>query len=134
VEVVEPAGRRRRRFVPRLRPLGGGWSNPLLLLAAALLVAGATIGNLVVLGLGWLIAYLSRRLSPTESKWAVLGVPGLVAAGGITWLWGRADERWGTPIAQGQMGDAVAETWPVVLRGAAIASALYLVWRSQRRR
>ncbi|MFH8467473.1 hypothetical protein [Streptomyces sp. NPDC017991] len=133
-----PAGRVRRRFVPRLRPLGGGagggWSNPLLLLAAALLVAGAVIGNLVMLGLGWLIAYLSRRLSPTEAKWAVLVVPGLVASGGIVWIWGRGEGRWGAPIAQDQMSDAIAETWPWVLRSAAVASALYLVWRSQRRR
>ncbi|GGX46936.1 hypothetical protein [Streptomyces fructofermentans] len=130
---VDP-GRRRGRFLPRLRPVGGGWSNPLLLLAAALLVAGAVVGNLVLLGLGWLIAYLSRRLSPTESKWAVLGVPGLVAAAGVTWLWGRAEGRWGAPVAEGAMSDAVAETWPWVLRGAAVASALYLVWRSQRPR
>ncbi|WP_314415173.1 hypothetical protein [Streptomyces sp. DSM 40484] len=145
VEVVEnpgPTGRVRRRYVPRLRPLGGGggggggggWSNPLLLLAAALLVAGAVIGNLVMLGLGWLIAYLSRRLTPTEAKWAVLVVPGLVAAGGIAWIWGRKEGRWGEPIPQDRMSDAIAETWPWVLRGAAVASALYLVWRSQRRR
>ncbi|WP_151480089.1 hypothetical protein [Streptomyces albicerus] len=135
-EPVDAATKKPRRFVPRprLRPAGGGWTNPLLLLAAALLVAGAAIGNLVMLGLGWLIAYLSRRLSPTESKWAVLGVPGLVVTAGIVWLWGRTEGRWGDPIAEGQMSDAVAETWPWVLRGAAIASALYLVWRSQRSR
>ncbi|QQM41690.1 hypothetical protein [Streptomyces liliifuscus] len=133
-EADAAAGKKTRRLVPRLRPVGGGWTNPLLLLAAALLVAGAAIGNLVMLGLGWLIAYLSRRLSPTESKWAVLGVPGLAATAGIVWLWGRTEGRWGTPIADGRMNDAVAETWPWVLRGAAIASALYLVWRSQRPR
>ncbi|MFE7075436.1 hypothetical protein ACFU96_35615 [Streptomyces sp. NPDC057620] len=139
VEVPVPAGRVRRRFVPRLRPLGGGgggggWSNPLLLLAAALLVAGAVIGNLVMLGLGWLIAYLSRRLSPAEAKWAVLVLPGIVASGGIVWIWGRNEGRWGEPIAQDRMSEAIAETWPWVLRGAAVASALYLVWRSQRRK
>lgn len=32
------------------------------------------------------------------------------------------------------MSDAMAETWPWVVRAAAVASALYLVWRSQRRR
>jgi hypothetical protein len=119
--------------VPRLRGFGGRWANPLLLFAAALLVAGAFIGNLVMLGLGWLIAYLSRRLSPNESKWAVFFVPGLVASAGVVWLWGRTEGRWGEPIAEKAMGDAVAETWPVVLRGAAVASAVFLVWRSQRR-
>ena len=51
-----------------------------------------------------------------------------------SWLWGRNDGRWGTPIVQGHMNDAIAETWPWVVRGAAVASALFLVWRSQRRR
>ncbi|WP_328769724.1 HAAS signaling domain-containing protein [Streptomyces sp. NBC_00286] len=144
VEAAEPAEtagttKKRRRFLPSARPRprtggGGGTPSPLLLLAAALLVAGAFIGNLVVLGLGWLIAYLSRRLTPAESKFAVLGVPGLVAAAGITWLWGRTEGRWGDEIAKGQMSDAIAETWPWVLKGAAVASAIYLVWRAQRQR
>ncbi|MER6355074.1 hypothetical protein ABT186_25475 [Streptomyces sp. NPDC001634] len=124
----EPAARRRR--LPRLT----GRSNPLLLLAALLLVAGAVLGNWFALGLGWLIAWASRRLSPAESKWAVMGMPGLVAAAGIVWLWGRTDGRWGAPIAEGHMNDAIAQTWPWVVRGAAVASALYLVWRSQRQK
>ncbi|MBD0424908.1 hypothetical protein H0H10_38035 [Streptomyces sp. TRM S81-3] len=122
-----------RRRLPRLWP-EGGWNNPLLLVAAALLVAGAVLGSLVPLGLGWLIAYLSRRLSPTQAKWAVLGLPGTVAAAGVVWLWGRTEGRWGEPIAEGGMNDAVAETWPWVLRGAAVATALYLVWRARRPR
>ncbi|BBC34233.1 hypothetical protein SGFS_055270 [Streptomyces graminofaciens] len=130
---ADETGARRRRL-PRLRPLGGGWSNPLLLLAAGLLVAGAVVGSLVPLAAGWLIAYLSRRLSQNESKWAVVIIPGLAAAGGVVWLWGRADGRWGDPIVQGQMNAAVAETWPWVVRVAAVGSALYLLWRSQRAR
>ncbi|MGW5095958.1 hypothetical protein ACWEQ1_14685 [Streptomyces nodosus] len=121
-----------RRRLPR--PGLSGRQNPLLLLAAALLVAGAVLGNWIALGLGWLIAWLSRRLTPAESKWAVMGLPGLVAAAGLVWLWGRTDGRWGTPITAGHMDDAVAGTWPWVVRGAAVASALYLVWRSQRSR
>jgi hypothetical protein len=133
--VAEEGGARRRRVrLPRLRASGGGWSNPLLLLAAALLVAGAVMGSLVPLGLGWLIAYLSRRLTPVESKWAVMGIPGAVAAGGVVWLWGRTDGRWGEPIAKGHMDAALAEAWPWMLRIAAVSSALYLLWRSQRSR
>ncbi len=119
-----------RRRAPRLT----GRQNPLLLLAAGLLVAGAVLGNWLALGLGWLIAWASRRLSPAESKWAVMGMPGLAAAAGVVWLWGRTNGRWGDPIAQGHMNDAVAQTWPWVVRGAAVASALYLVWRSRRPR
>ncbi|MCN9243319.1 hypothetical protein NGF19_21470 [Streptomyces sp. RY43-2] len=123
-----------RPLLPRLGRGLSGRRNPLLLLAALLLVAGAIMGSVIALGLGWLIAWASRRLTPAESKWAVLGMPGLVAAAGIIWLWGRTDHRWGDPIAQGQMSDAITQTWPWVLRGAAVASALYLAWRSQRER
>ncbi|GGQ08863.1 hypothetical protein ACFFKE_22715 [Streptomyces mutabilis] len=123
----------RRRRLPRLWP-EGGWNNPLLLLAAALLIAGAVLGSLIPMGLGWLIAYLSRRLTPAQSKWAVLGLPGTVAAAGAVWLWGRTEGRWGDPIAEGQMNDVVAETWPWVLRTAAVATALYLLWRARRPR
>ncbi|MGX5214577.1 hypothetical protein ACWKT3_38875 [Streptomyces violaceus] len=138
VEEAEPAveeaaetGARRRRL-PRLA--SGSWSNPLLLAAAGLLVAGAVLGNWFVLLLGWLIAYASRRLTQAETKWAVMVLPGLAVTSGLVWLWGRMNGRWGTPIAEGHMNDAVSETWPWVVRGAAVASALFLVWRSQRQR
>jgi hypothetical protein len=108
--------------------------SPLLLLAAALLVAGAVLGRIVPLALGWLIAYLSRRLTQAETKWAVLGLPGAVAGVWAVWLWGRVDGRWGDPIAEGGLSDAVAGSWPWVLRGAAVVSALYLVWRARRPR
>ncbi|MFE5004232.1 hypothetical protein ACFRJ3_06300 [Streptomyces sp. NPDC056696] len=111
-----------------------GWSNPLLLLAAALLVAGAVMGNWFALGLGWIIAYASRRLSEGESKVAVLWLPGLAVTAGLVWLWGRNTGRWGEPIADGRMSDAIGTTWPWVVRGAAVASALFVVWRSQRQR
>ncbi|WP_329120930.1 hypothetical protein [Streptomyces sp. NBC_01465] len=125
----------RRRFLrrgPRAPRARAPLANPLLLLAAALLVTGAIFGWLIALGAGWLLAYTSRRLTPAEAKWAALGLPGLVAAGGLTWLWGRTDGRWGTPIPEHGMGAALTDLWPVVLRVAAVASALYLVWRARR--
>jgi hypothetical protein len=128
-EVAEKEGRRR---LPSLS--AGSWSNPLLLIAAGLLVAGAVLGNWFVLLLGWLIAYASRRLTQAETKWAVVILPSLSVAGGLVWLWGRMNGRWGDPIAEGHMNAAVAQTWPWVVRGAAVASALFLVWRSQRSR
>ncbi|MDG9719245.1 hypothetical protein [Streptomyces sp. DH24] len=120
-----------RRRLPRLPAVGR--SSPFLLLAAVLLVAGAVLGNWYALLLGWLLAYGSRRLTQTETKWAVMVLPGLSVTAGLVWLWGRTEGRWGDPIAEGRMGDAVAETWPWVVRGAAVASALFLVWRSQRK-
>ncbi|MEU8707655.1 hypothetical protein [Streptomyces sp. NPDC048565] len=130
----------RRRWRPRLRRGGGGGegaarprlSNPLLLLAAALLVAGAVFGAWLALAGGWLLAYSSRKFSRAEAKWVAMGLPGVVVAGAFVWLWGRLEGRWGQPIAEGTLGDAVADVWPVVVRVAAVASALYLVWRARR--
>ncbi|MFH8984280.1 hypothetical protein [Streptomyces varsoviensis] len=128
----ETAARRRLRILPRRGEGSGVRMSPLIVLAAVLLVVGAVLGNWIVLGLGWLLAYTTRRLSRTESQWAVMVVPGLTAAGGIVWLWGRSAGHWGAPIPQGQMGPALSETWPVVVRVAAIASAAFLVWRARR--
>jgi hypothetical protein len=128
---AEKAARRSR--LPRLPRLTGR-QNPLLLFAAVLLVVGAVLGSWIALGLGWIIAYASRRLTPAEVKWAVMVLPGAVVAAGAVWLWGRSEGRWGAPIATGHMNDALTETWPWVVRGAAIASALYVAWRSQKKR
>ncbi|MGP3999029.1 hypothetical protein [Streptomyces sp. 8N706] len=136
VEGAAPAGPGLlRRVLSRRRgdAVARGPLSPLLLTAAALLVAGAALGSLVPLALGWLIAYGTRKLSRTEAKLAALGLPGLVAASAGVWLWGRVDGRWGEPIPQGGMGAALVETWPVALRAAAVASALFLVWRARRR-
>ncbi|MYW67971.1 hypothetical protein GTY65_28425 [Streptomyces sp. SID8379] len=131
--VEEPRAFRRRRTVPRMAP-AGGWTNPLLLLAAAALVVGAVLGNILVLLVGWAVVYLSRRLTVLQKKFAVFGLPALAVVGGIVWLWGRGEGKWGAPLADGRMSGAFQETWPWVLRCAAFASALYLLWRSQRPR
>ncbi|WP_406094065.1 hypothetical protein [Streptomyces sp. NBC_01013] len=132
---------RRRRRLPRLRRARDredvarrGFAHPGLLLPAALLVAGAVMDPpqaLLPLAGGWLLAYNSRKLSRTEAKWVAMWLPGVVAAGALVWLWGRMDGRWGAPIAEGQMSPAIGDTWPWVVRGAALASALYLAWRAR---
>ncbi|MGW1927132.1 hypothetical protein ACWCQ0_51310, partial [Streptomyces massasporeus] len=76
-------------------------ASPFVLLAALLLLGGALFGSLVALAAGWLIAYASRRLTPGEVKGAVLVIPGLAAASGMAWLWGRVEGRWGEPVAAG---------------------------------
>ncbi|MBT2391156.1 hypothetical protein J7E87_17395 [Streptomyces sp. ISL-1] len=128
-----------RRWRPRLRrrteaaAARPALANPFLLLAAGLLVVGAVLGSWLALVGGWLLAYASRRLSRAEAKWAVLGLPGAVVAGALVWLWGRVNGRWGEPVPQDGMRDALAGTWPWVVKGAAVASALFLVWRARRR-
>ncbi|NLU74208.1 hypothetical protein HCC61_16220 [Streptomyces sp. HNM0575] len=132
------AGRARRLWPGRARLAGAGrraggvveWG------AAVVLVAGAVSGSLIALAVGWLAAWWSPRLRRTEAKWAAAGMPGLVAAGTAVWLWGRAERRWGEPLAEGgkELGRALTEAGPVVLRVAAVASALFLVWRARRPR
>jgi hypothetical protein len=121
-EKTETAGKKAR-----------GLANPLLLLAAVLLVVGAVLGSWLALAGGWLLAYASRRLSRAEAKWVVFGLPGVSLAGGLVWLWGRTTGRWGEPIPDGGMGEALSGVWPVVIRTAAVTSALYLLWRARRR-
>ncbi|MFD6417319.1 hypothetical protein [Streptomyces sp. NPDC060194] len=113
-------------------PARTGPANPLLLLAAVLLVAGAVLGSLLPLALGWGLVYLSRRLSRTEAKAAVLGIPAASALAGAVWLWGRTEGRWGDRLPADGLGAALTEAWPWALRGAALASALFVLWRSQR--
>ncbi|GGO46203.1 membrane protein [Streptomyces daqingensis] len=140
VDVVEDAGggAGRLRGLWRGRGAQGGpraggvveWT------AAVLLVAGAVAGSLIPLAVGWLAAWWSPRLSRVEAKWAAAGMPGLVAGGAVVWVWGRIDDRWGERIPQGgdALGQVLAEAWPVLLKIAAVASALFLAWRARRPR
>ncbi|WP_030254519.1 hypothetical protein [Streptomyces violens] len=125
VEKAEEAGE--AVVVPRPKP------SPVLLLAVVLLVAGAVIGSWLALAVGWLVAYSSRKLSRAEAKFAALGVPGLVCGSVLVWLWGRFANKWGDDLAQGQLGAELTEALPVVVRVAAVASAVFLVWRMRRR-
>ncbi|MBH5336374.1 hypothetical protein IHE55_16955 [Streptomyces pactum] len=131
------AGPRRRRPPPvRTGAAGGGGAAGLGLMplvAVALLATGAVIGHILVLAAGWLVAYYLCRLPTKQAKLAVLVLPGLVASAAMVWVWGRLDGRWGEPIPEDGLGDVLKDTWPVVVRVAAAASALYLLWRARRR-
>jgi hypothetical protein len=124
---------RPRRWRPRVRRPAPGTrraGGPFELLAALLLAAGAAIGSIYPLGLGWLVAYWSPRLSRSEAQWATFGMPALVAGGYAAWLASRVNDA-GT---EGAVEDALADHWPWLLRGAALASAAFLVWRARRPR
>ncbi|MEV0603555.1 hypothetical protein AB0I82_30255 [Streptomyces sp. NPDC050315] len=126
---AEPAAEEAGEAVAAPRPK----PSPVLLLAVVLLVAGAVIGSWLALAAGWLVAYSSRKLSRAEAKFAALGVPGLVCGSVLVWLWGRFAGKWGDHLAKGQLGAELTEALPVVVRVAAVASALFLLWRMRRR-
>ncbi|MGW2630596.1 hypothetical protein ACWC2K_14865 [Streptomyces chattanoogensis] len=108
------------------------WLSPVPALAVALLLAGAVLDQWLALAAGWALAYVSRRLTRAEAKCAVLGVPGTAVGGFLVWLWGRFDGRWGDPIAHGRLGQALLDGLPGVARGAAVASAAFVLWRLRR--
>ncbi|MFD6879504.1 MULTISPECIES: hypothetical protein [unclassified Streptomyces] len=114
-------------------PAGRSLPHAFLLLAAALLTAGALTGYWMLLAVGWLVAYGSRVLGPTERKWVVLGVPGAIFTGAVLWLWGRRAGRWGEALADDGIGAVFHGMWPGLIRWAAVATAAYLLWRSRRR-
>ncbi|MFD5143624.1 hypothetical protein [Streptomyces sp. NPDC058401] len=104
-----------------------------LLLAAVVLLVGAVSGYWLLLAAGWLLAYASRVLGPAERKWVVFGLPGVVFAGAVVWLWGRLNGRWGSPLADEALSGTFQDLLPWLARAAAVSSALYLLWRSRRR-
>jgi hypothetical protein len=122
------AGLRRRAAGERT----AGRPSPVLLVAAASLVYGAVSGNLLGLAFGWLIVWASGRMSPAESRRAILIVPGVVVAAVVVWFWGRADRHWGAPIAADSLGRTLTDSVPWMIRAAAVASALYVLWRARR--
>ncbi|WP_329020568.1 hypothetical protein [Streptomyces sp. NBC_00690] len=111
---------------------GPRFGSPLLLVAAVALLGGALAGSLLALGLGWLLVWASRKLTTAQKKVAVFVLPGAALTSGLVWLWGRSAGRWGGAVPPDGMRDAMVETWPWMLKGAAIASALYLVWRARK--
>jgi hypothetical protein len=117
---------------PRRRGLPVG---PLEVLAAAALVAGAALTNLILLAAGWLLGYACQHgIGRRQARFAVLGLPGLVLVGSLVWLWGRTAGHWGAPLTGAHFGTALSGDLPTILRVAAVASALYLVWRGVLRR
>jgi hypothetical protein len=131
-EAQVPARRTPRRLLPRLGGAVRGWGSPGLLLAAGLLVAGAATGSWIPLALGWTLGWFSRRLTPVQKKFGILGLPGTAAAGLLVWIWGRDVGKWGTPIGKGHIGQAIQDDLPATVRLAACASALYLLYRARR--
>ncbi|MEE6270340.1 hypothetical protein V2E29_32510 [Streptomyces diastatochromogenes] len=95
-------------------------------------MAGPALGSWLAPAGGWGLAYVSRWLSRAEADFAALGVPGIVGGGLVVRLWGRSDGRWGEPIAQGHLGQEMADELPGIVRVAAVAWALFLVWRMRR--
>ncbi|MFB7665124.1 hypothetical protein ACFC1R_14385 [Kitasatospora sp. NPDC056138] len=114
--------------------LAGRRPSLLLLIAAIALLAGAVTGQIPAMLIGWAAAYLSSRLGDFTKKFAVFGIPLITMTASTVWFWGRAQGRWGSPVAPGEQLNH--EAWaaaPGVLRLAAVLSALFLLVLNLRR-
>ncbi|MFJ8045081.1 hypothetical protein ACIRBX_31720 [Kitasatospora sp. NPDC096147] len=125
-----PAGQPapRRSFLTGRRP------SPLVLLAAAVLVAGAVTGQLLALLAGWGLAYIAPRLGPLTRKFAALVIPLGTMTAATVWQWGRTQGRWGTPAPAEELGRAVWADAPGALRTAGVLTAVFLLVVTMRRR
>lgn len=101
--------------------------------AAAVLVAGTVLGLWVVVVIGWAFVYYTSRLSRAEAGTAAIGIPFLSALGAGVYVWGRARGRWGEPLPDGHVRPVLEDVLPLTVRVAAVASAVYLLWRADRR-
>lgn len=131
-EEAEPRARRRwrRRPAPERRSRAFGWRE---LAAVALLVGGTVMGQWIAVLAGWVLAYYSLRLNRTETRVAAVGIP-LTAVGAVAvWVWGRKTERWGGALPDGKLEPVLRDAMPVAVRIAALASAVFIVWRADRR-
>ncbi|WP_173019584.1 hypothetical protein, partial [Streptomyces alkaliphilus] len=129
-----PRDSRRAVWRAARRGLGGKHvGGPVELLAVLLLVGGGVFGELIAMAGGWLLAYWAPRIGRTEAKWAVFGMPALVATGYLVWLYGRVNEQWGDPLEAEAMTDTFTANLPLVVRAAAVASAAFILWRGLRR-
>lgn len=129
-EDEEPSPPRRRATATRELLRSAGMME---VLAMGALLGGAALGQWMASVVGWALVYTSRRLSMAEKKWAALGVPGTVGFAGLAWLWGRQQERWGEPLQEGTLGQEFSDMLPALVRLAAVASTLFLLWRARRR-
>ncbi|WP_093837661.1 hypothetical protein [Streptomyces aidingensis] len=131
---VRKASRARRGARALRRAAGGRHAGGFFeLLAVALLLGGTVLRNVLALIAGWLIAYWAPRLTRTEAKIAVFGGLGGVFGGYVIWLFGRMNGYWGDPVAEDAIPTGLSENFPLLLRLAAVASALFLLWRALRR-
>lgn len=126
--VRAPAAPPSRTGVRRLRAFG--WRE---LAAVALLIGGTVAGQWIAVLGGWVLAYHTLRLNRTEARIAGAGIPGAALLGLFVWMWGRAGGRWGEKIAEGKTGDAFRDGLPVAVQAGALVSAVFVVWRADRR-
>lgn len=105
-------------------------TSPRELITIALLIVGATVGSIVVVVIGLLVAFTSAVWSEREQQTAGWVIPGVTVAGFATALWLRANDWAGDDLTRSQAVDRFEElVVPTLFRVIGAAAAVYLLFR-----
>ncbi|MFE3198794.1 hypothetical protein [Embleya sp. NPDC059237] len=102
--------------------------------AIALMTVGAIVASTVVVVLGLLVVFTAAAWSLKERRFAAFYIPGTTALAFAIGMWLRATGHLGTDLTRDEAWDRFGELVPAMVRVAAIAASLYLLWRLNRRR
>ncbi|WP_406285575.1 hypothetical protein [Embleya sp. NBC_00896] len=101
--------------------------------AIALMAVGAITASTVVVLLGVLVVFTAGAWSLKERRFAAFYIPGGMALAFAIGMWLRATGNMGTDLTRDQAWDRYGELLPAMVRVAAVAVSLYLLWRLNRR-
>jgi hypothetical protein len=101
--------------------------------AIAMMAIGAIVASTAVVVLGYLVVFTAAAWSLKERRVATFYLPGGTALGFGIAMWMRANGHLGTDLTRDQGWDRLGEQVPVMIRVAAVAASLYLLWRLNRR-
>ncbi|MYW03538.1 hypothetical protein, partial [Streptomyces sp. SID3343] len=101
--------------------------------AIAMMAIGAIVASTVVVVLGYFVVFTAAAWSLKERRVAAFYLPGATALGFGIAMWMRAHGHMGTDLTSDQAWDRLGELLPAMVRVAAIAASLYLLWRLNRR-
>jgi len=101
--------------------------------AIALIVIGAIVASTVVVVLGYLVVFTAGAWTLKERKISAFYVPGATAVAFAIGMWMRATGHLGADLTRDQAWDRYGELLPAMVRVAAVAGSLYLLWRLNKR-
>lgn len=101
--------------------------------AITLIVIGAIVASTVVVVLGYLVVFTAGAWTLKERKISAFYVPGTTAVAFAIGMWMRATGHLGVDLTRDQAWDRYGELLPAMIRVAAVAGSLYLLWRLNKR-
>ncbi|MGC0422406.1 hypothetical protein [Embleya sp. AB8] len=101
--------------------------------AIALMAVGAIFASTVLVLLGYLVVFTAGAWSLKERRLAAFYLPGTTALVFAVGMWLRATGHLGSRLTRDEAWHRFGDLLPGMIRVAAIAASLYLLWRLNRR-